>query len=158
MERIKKNNLASAVHSNEVELSWTPSTDGLVAGYNIIPDGVVVEGLLNEISLPDNMPEPLTTYQYSVVAVDDDVSESIPSNVEVTTLDGQPLPPIINRSDYVELLQHVFDIYTDNAYKENDMNCPHSHGSLGSAHFPFMPKNRGSVGAKSPVLVLLACW
>ncbi len=70
------------------------------------------------------MLEPATTYQYSVIAKDDDGNRSIPSSIELTTLEKPPLPPIINRSNHVELLRHVFDIYTGNAYVQEVVTLP----------------------------------
>ena len=110
-------NLTYTVQSHEAKLFWTASTDdGLVIGYDIFRDGVLIKELLEANSFSDTMLEPATIYQYSVIAVDDDGNDSMPSNVEVTTLDGAPLSPVINRTNHVELLRHVFDIYTGNAY------------------------------------------
>ena len=119
-------NLSASVHSSyEIELIWTPSIDdGLVIGYDIIRDGVLIKEQLDANSFSDARLEPATTYQYSVIAKDDDNNQSIPSNVEATTFEGPPLAPIINRSNHVELLRHVFDIYTGNAYISDIATLP----------------------------------
>ncbi len=106
------------VYSPEaIELFWTPSTDdGLVIGYNIIRDGMLIKNQLDANSFVDDTLEPATTYQYSVVAVDNDGNHSLPSNIEITTHDAPVLPSLISLSNHVELLNHIFDIYTGSIY------------------------------------------
>ena len=67
--------------------------DGWVMGYDIFRDGVLVKEQLDANSFFDSNLEPATTYQYSVVAVDDKGNRSVPSEVELTTSDGLPLSP-----------------------------------------------------------------
>ncbi len=88
-------NLTSSVYSSHsAELFWMASIDdGWVMGYNIFRDGVLIKEQLDANSFFDTNLEPATTYQYSVVAVDDRGNLSVPSEVELTTSDGPPLSP-----------------------------------------------------------------
>ncbi|NND70996.1 MAG: fibronectin type III domain-containing protein [Rhodothermales bacterium] len=119
-------NLTATVHSPyEIELFWLPSTDdGRVMGYDISRDGVLIEELVVASSYLDTMLEPATTYQYSVIAVDNDGNHGTPITVDVTTLDRPPPLPAITRENHVELLRHVFDIYTGKAYFSDIATLP----------------------------------
>lgn len=110
-------NPTAIIGLDTMQISWEASTDdGTVIGYDIIRNGVTITELLNATSFQDDMLEPDTTYQYSIIAVDGDGKRSDPSSVEFTTTGPTPDLPIINSSNHVELLRHVFDIYTGNAY------------------------------------------
>ncbi len=110
-------NLTFTVQSHEAKLFWTASTDdGLVIGYDIIRDGVPVKELVDATNFLDDTLEPATSYRYSIIAVDDEGNRSTPAGIELTTIEEAPLPPIINSSNHIELLRHVFDIYSGNAY------------------------------------------
>ncbi|NND91487.1 MAG: fibronectin type III domain-containing protein, partial [Granulosicoccus sp.] len=96
---------------------WTASTDGgRIVGYDLYRDGTLIVERWDTLRYTDGNLEPATTYQYTVIAVDDEGNYSNPNAVQVTTLDVQLLTSHVNWDNYIELLRHVFDIYTGNAY------------------------------------------
>ncbi len=107
-------NLTFSVYSShEAELFWTASTDdGWVMGYDIFRDDVLIKERLDANSFFEANLEPATTYQYRVVAVDDDGNRSIPTVVTVTTLAGQAPNYTINKSTFTSILANVFDVFT----------------------------------------------
>ncbi len=77
-----------------------------MVGYDIFRDGTLIEELWNASNFSDAMLEPATTYQYIVIAVDDDGNRSI---VEFTSLGstakssepavGSPWQVVVNTLD-----------------------------------------------------------
>lgn len=127
-------NLTYTVYSpHAIQLFWSDSTDdGWVMGYDMYRDGVLVADRLDANSYFEGDLEPANTYQYRVVAVDDDGNRSLPAGISLTT-DSDETPggdgssnstSIITVDNHVELLRHVFDIYTGNAYIPDVLTLP----------------------------------
>ncbi len=89
---------AKAVNPNQVDLSWTASTDNVaVTGYEVFRDSSLLEAIGNVTSYSDNSAQPDTSYDYEVRAVDASGNLSPFSNlVSVTTppLTSLTLTPI----------------------------------------------------------------
>ena len=93
-------NLAASVNSSkEVELVWTASTDdGWIVGYDLYRNGTPIIERLDTLRYTDDNLEPATTYQYTVIAVDNEGNHSNPNEVQATTLDVQPLHRISTKT------------------------------------------------------------
>lgn len=89
-------NLTYEVYSShEIELFWNDSTDdGWVMGYDIFRDDMLLAEQLDANSFFEAMLEPNTTYQFQVVAVDDDGNRSPPADITLTT-DGDTVTDTI---------------------------------------------------------------
>ena len=77
-----------------VKLKWKKPKDEDLAGYKILQNGkkIVEIGLVEEFMIKNL--EPLTEYNFSVVAVDKDKNDSTPVNVSVKTLEEKDdIPP-----------------------------------------------------------------
>jgi chitodextrinase len=82
--------VASNVSANEIDLSWTASSDNVgVAGYDVLRDGVQI-GSSTTTSYTDLSVNPATTYQYQVRAVDDSENVSGLSNILTVTTPSLP--------------------------------------------------------------------
>ena len=86
---------AKAVSSNEIDLSWHPSTDNIaVAGYTIYRGGDQI-GTTASTSYADTGVSPQTSYGYDVVAYDTVGNNSQKASVSATTLPPDITPPSI---------------------------------------------------------------
>ena len=109
---------ATVYSSTEIELFWTPSVDnGWVMGYDIYRDSELIVERLDANSYFDPELESLKSYQYTIVAVDDDDNQGQAAAVRVTTLHG-PALPTINRANYVALLTQVFETIVGDSYNK----------------------------------------
>ena len=81
---------AATVSSSEIDLSWTaPNADDLI-GYRVYRNGTPV-ATPTSTSYRDSGLQAFTTYTYTVTALDNEGTESGPSNPDqATTLDGTP--------------------------------------------------------------------
>ncbi|MGZ7087314.1 MAG: fibronectin type III domain-containing protein, partial [Ilumatobacteraceae bacterium] len=88
---------ASAPNSNQVSLSWTPSSDNVgVIGYTILRDGTAI-GTATGTTYDDNTVLPSTPYNYTVEAFDAAGNLSDPSDpVSVSTPAASTSPPVIS--------------------------------------------------------------
>ena len=100
-------NVAYAISSTRVDLSWTPSTDNVgVAGYKINRGGSLLVSFATTTTgtlyYGDTNLSPGTTYAYTVVAYDAAGNVSLPNSASITTLSGtadtQPPSTPINLS------------------------------------------------------------
>jgi fibronectin type 3 domain-containing protein len=82
---------ATVISSSRNELSWTASTDNFeVTGYRVFRNGTQI-GTPNTTFYQDTGLSPLTTYSYTVVAIDAAGNESAESvNVSAKTLQATP--------------------------------------------------------------------
>ncbi len=83
---------ASALSTSSVEVTWTPSADGLsgVSYYAVYRDGAVV-ATTTATTLPDSGLASGVTYTYTVVAVDEAGNESAPSAPASVTMPSSVL-------------------------------------------------------------------
>ena len=88
---------AAAPNANEVDLSWTASTDNVaVAGYDILRNGTQI-GTSNSTSYTDLRVSPSTTYNYAVEAYDAAGNVSPASNTAtITTPAPSNNPPVLS--------------------------------------------------------------
>jgi glucose/arabinose dehydrogenase/chitodextrinase len=79
---------AQAVSGARVNLSWTASTDNVgVSNYEVYRNGALLTVLGNVTTYADMLVSPLTSYEYTVRAVDGKQNRSVASNVaNATTL------------------------------------------------------------------------
>ncbi|GJM35199.1 MAG: hypothetical protein DHS20C18_42000 [Saprospiraceae bacterium] len=78
-------NLTATVNFNNVGLNWLPATDNVgVTGYNVFQDGSKVMTTENTSAQLSAL-TPLTTFNFSVTAVDEAGNESLPSSLMVTS-------------------------------------------------------------------------
>jgi acid phosphatase type 7 len=86
---------AKQVSGNEVELSWSASTDEVgVAGYNVYRNGTQI-GTSPTTSYSDTTVQPNTTYEYTVAAYDaanNTSDQSAPVSYTGPPASGQPTP------------------------------------------------------------------
>ncbi len=95
----KPANLAAiALNSNQVQLSWSPSTDNVgVSGYDVLRGGNVI-GTATGTSYLDNGVTPSTPYSYTVQAFDAAGNLSAASDpAVVTTPAASTNPPVISQ-------------------------------------------------------------
>jgi hypothetical protein len=93
---IPTNLTATFVPPNQIELTWTASTDNVgVEGYNIYRDGKRL-GYSTTNSFSDKNLTPNTTYTYQVDAYDADGNLSAPSNTASATTKSDTTPPTID--------------------------------------------------------------
>jgi hypothetical protein len=87
---------ATAISSSQINLSWSASTDNVgVTGYRIYRDGVQI-ATTSTTSYSDTGLSPLTTYTYTVSAIDLAGNESGQSSqVSATTQQPDTTPPTI---------------------------------------------------------------
>ena len=97
------NVVASVVSATRIDLTWTASSDNVgVAHYDIYRDGLAI-GSSDEARFTDTTASPMTSYSYTVVAVDASGNESPPSDPSntVTTPDvPPPSPPVAVNDSY----------------------------------------------------------
>jgi fibronectin type 3 domain-containing protein len=87
---------ANAISSNQVQLTWSASSDNVgVAGYNVLRGGVKVATTTTP-GYVDNTVAPLTTYSYAVTAFDAAGNTSALSNTATTTTPADASPPSIS--------------------------------------------------------------
>ena len=80
------NLVAQAVSGVRVDLAWTASTDNVaVAGYEIYRNGVLLAAIANVTTYADTLVTPLTSYEYTVRAVDAKQNRSAAGNVATAT-------------------------------------------------------------------------
>lgn len=99
-------NASASVYSDtQAELFWeASSSDGLVIGYDIYRNDDLVAELLDGRSYFESSLVPGTTYNYRIIAVDEERDESGPANVQLTTTGGTPVntgtptPPASNET------------------------------------------------------------
>jgi hypothetical protein len=91
----------NAASSNEVDLSWTASTDNVgVAGYDILRDGTQI-ATSSTTTYKDLSVSPSRTYNYTVKAFDAAGNVSPASNTApVTTPAVSTNPPVISNSGF----------------------------------------------------------
>jgi len=89
---------ASAVNSNQVQLTWSPSSDNVgVTGYDVLRGGNVI-GTATGTTYLDNTVSPSTPYSYTVEALDAAGNVSSPSDpATVTTPPPSSNPPVISQ-------------------------------------------------------------
>jgi hypothetical protein len=87
----------SAPDSNEIDLSWSPSSDNVgVAGYEVLRNGTQI-GTSSSTGYQDLKVTPSTTYNYTVEAYDAAGNISQPSNTAtITTPAPSNNPPVIS--------------------------------------------------------------
>jgi chitodextrinase len=101
---------AQAVSGARVNLSWTASTDNVgVARYEVYRSGALLAVIGNVTTYADMLVSPLTSYEYTVVAVDAKQNRSVASNVANATT----LAPIATFSP-------VADAHVEEAKKNNN--------------------------------------
>ncbi len=89
---------ATAPNSNQVQLSWSASTDNVgVTGYDVLRGGSVI-GTATGTTYLDNTVSPSTQYTYTVEALDAAGNVSAPSApASVTTPAASATPPVISQ-------------------------------------------------------------
>jgi hypothetical protein len=89
---------ATAPNSNQVQLSWSASTDNMgVTGYDVLRGGSVI-GTATGTTYLDNAVSPSTRYTYTVEAFDAAGNTSVPSTAAtVTTPAASANPPVISQ-------------------------------------------------------------
>jgi hypothetical protein len=89
---------ATAPNSNQVQLSWSPSTDNVgVTGYDVLRGGNVI-GTATATTYLDSTVSPSTQYTYTVEALDAAGNVSAPSDAAiVTTPAASANPPVISQ-------------------------------------------------------------
>jgi glucose/arabinose dehydrogenase/fibronectin type 3 domain-containing protein len=101
---------AQAVSGARVDLAWTASTDNVgVANYEVFRNGVLLAVIGNVTTYADTLVTPLTSYQYTVRAVDGKQNRSAASNVANATT----LAPVATFSP-------VADAHVEEAKKNNN--------------------------------------
>ncbi len=104
------NLVAQAVSGARVDLAWTASTDNVaVAGYEVYRNGVLLAAIGNVTTYADTLVTPLTSYEYTVRAVDAKQNRSAAGNVATATT----LAPIATFSP-------VADAHVEEAKKNNN--------------------------------------
>jgi subtilisin family serine protease len=94
---------ATAVSDNQVDLTWIANSETDLDYYNVYRDGTPI-ATTTEISFSDTGLSELTTYEYSVSAVDSSGNEGDLSNVvSVTTLVTPPTPDF--NAEIVEIVE-----------------------------------------------------
>jgi len=85
---------ASAVAPNQINLTWTASTDDVsVKGYKIYQDGALIATIAASTSYSDTTVQPSTTYSYTVAAYDAGLNPSPQSNTATATTPADTSPP-----------------------------------------------------------------
>jgi chitodextrinase len=103
-------------------ISWTASLDESTVTYIIFRDGLAVAST-QEITYEDGNLQPLTQYNYDIVARDISGNESNPLSFSVTTTDIPPLPP---RAEFLE-------VYRGTPLTANDWNFIGESGIIDSS-------------------------
>ena len=88
--------MATTPDPESVTLTWSPSTsDAGPITYEILRDGVLVATVPDSGSpqFSESGLTPSTTYHYSVIAVDQNVNQSIAAMVNATTTSQDNMPP-----------------------------------------------------------------
>jgi hypothetical protein len=95
---VPANLTATALNSNQVQLSWSASTDNVgVTGYDVLRGGTVI-GTASGTNYTDNTVSPSTQYSYTVEAFDAAANDSNPSGpATVTTPAAVANPPVISQ-------------------------------------------------------------
>jgi fibronectin type 3 domain-containing protein len=104
------NLVAQAVSGARVDLAWTASTDNVgVAGYEVYRNGALLAVIGNVTTYADTLVSPLTSYEYTVRAVDAKQNRSAAGNIANATT----LAPVATFSP-------VADAHVDEAKKNNN--------------------------------------
>ena len=94
-----------AASSSQLDLTWNSNTEADLEYYNVYRDGIVI-ATTSTNSFSDTELSALTTYHYSVSAVDTSGNEGDVSDVlSATTLETPPTPEII--SEIIEVTEHT---------------------------------------------------
>jgi hypothetical protein len=109
--------LSGVVHNdNETEIFWQAATDndGVVVGYNIYRNDILIAQKIDALSYYDNSAQPANAYTYSVQAIDDNGNGGVRIDINLQTLSAYKA---VSRENYIDVLEFVFSVYASELYQ-----------------------------------------